>query len=78
MVNVINTRNRQPLERLTVNLVPAAQAALAEALELTRDSKTDTVNRALQIYTWILKNRAEDGSILIADAKGALQQVLLL
>lgn len=38
------------LTKLTVNLVPRAVAALQAAAETTGDTRTDTVNRALQMY----------------------------
>lgn len=38
------------LTMLTVNLVPKAYQALVDASEITGDSRTDTVNRALQRY----------------------------
>lgn len=39
--------------RLTVNLIPRADKALQLAVQLTGDSKTDTVNRALQVYAYL-------------------------
>lgn len=47
------TAPAEGLTRMTVNLVPASVAALDRAAELTGDSKTDIVNRALQAYTLI-------------------------
>jgi hypothetical protein len=38
------------LTKLTVNCTPNAMAALTEAAGRTGDGRTDTVNRALQIY----------------------------
>lgn len=42
------------LTKLIVNLVPAAAEALDRAADLTGDTKTDTVNRALQVYAMVL------------------------
>jgi hypothetical protein len=39
-----------PLERVTVNLVPRASAALAATVARTGDSKTDVVNQAVKVY----------------------------
>lgn len=44
----------EDLTKLTVNLVPDAVEALAKAAELEQLSKTDVVNRALQLYASIL------------------------
>lgn len=41
----------QPLTTLTVNLIPKALDAMNRSAEMTGDTKTDTVNRALQCYT---------------------------
>jgi hypothetical protein len=65
------------LERVTVNLVPRTSEALRLAVELTGDSKTDTINRALQLYAFFMKIQADDGSILIRDAGGELEKLLL-
>jgi hypothetical protein len=46
-------RGHGPLERVTVNLTPRASKALAETAQLTGDSKTDTINRALQVYAFV-------------------------
>ena len=42
------------LTKLTVNLVPNAVKALNHAAELTGDTRTDTVNRALQVYAALI------------------------
>jgi uncharacterized protein (DUF1778 family) len=43
------------LTKLTVNLVPNAMAALDRAAQITGDTRTDTVNRALQAYVAIIE-----------------------
>ncbi|PNE42986.1 hypothetical protein AOB60_05705 [Streptomyces noursei] len=48
---------------MTVNLAPKAAAALDQAVKLTGDTKTDTINRALQIYAY-LERVAQDGGTL--------------
>jgi len=40
------------ITKLTVNLTEKSAAALVRAQEHSTDSKTDTVNRALQLYAW--------------------------
>ncbi|WP_329083651.1 hypothetical protein [Streptosporangium sp. NBC_01469] len=54
-----------PLERLTMNLTQRGAEALAKGAELTGDTKTDTVNRALQVYAYLEQLRTEGGTILI-------------
>jgi len=58
----------RPLERITVNLTGRAARALDLATELTGDTKTDTVNRALQIYAYLEQVTANGGSIYVREA----------
>jgi hypothetical protein len=60
-----------PLERITVNLTGRASRALDLATELTGDTKTDTVNRALQIYAFMEQITANGGSVYVKEAAGA-------
>lgn len=65
-----------PLERVTVNLVPRASRALQRVAELTGDSKTDTINRALQAYTYLEEVSASGGNIYVRESKDAELQLL--
>lgn len=59
------------LERVTVNLAPRASHALEQAVGLTGDSKTDAINRALQVYAYIEQVMRDGGEVLVrinADA----------
>jgi hypothetical protein len=58
----------RPLERITVNLTGRASRALELATELTGDTKTDTINRALQIYAYMEQVTARGGSIYVREA----------
>lgn len=60
-----------PLERVTVNLTARASRALELATELTGDTKTDTINRALQIYAFLEQVSAGGGSIYVREAPDA-------
>ncbi len=66
-----------PLERLTVNLIERSSKALELAVDLTHDSKTDTINRALQLYAFLLASMSEGGHVLI-EKDGELKQLVLL
>jgi hypothetical protein len=57
-----------PLERITVNLTGRASRALELATELTGDTKTDTVNRALQVYAYMEQVTARGGSVYVREA----------
>lgn len=54
-----------PPERITVNVIGRAVRALDLAAELTGDTKTDTVNRALQIYAYLAQLTARGGSVYV-------------
>jgi hypothetical protein len=58
-----------PLERLTVNLTGRASRALDVATEITGDTKTDAVNRALQIYAYMEQVVARGGSVYVREAE---------
>lgn len=49
------------LTKVIVNCTPRAMAALDRVTDLTDDSKTDTINRALQLYAAL---------VATADGKG--------
>jgi hypothetical protein len=59
-----------PLERVTVNLTGRSSRALDAATELTGDSKTDTINRALQIYAFLEQVMAGGGSVYARESPG--------
>ena len=51
-----------------MNLTGRAAQALEVAAQLTGDSKTDTINRALQIYAYMEQLTARGGSIYVREA----------
>jgi hypothetical protein len=65
-------------ERVTVNLTAKAAEALAEAVRLTRDSKTDTVNKALIIYAMLQQLQASEGAVYVREKDGELERLRLL
>lgn len=50
-----------PLERVTVNLIARASRALQLVSDLTGDSKTDSINRAIQVYAYLEEINANGG-----------------
>jgi hypothetical protein len=67
------------LVRLTVNLIPRAEKAMLLAAELSGNSRTDTVNRALQAYAYLEFITSKGGSVYVREeAGGDLMQILLL
>jgi hypothetical protein len=59
-----------PLERVTVNLTGRSSRALEAATDLSGDTKTDIINRALQIYAFLENVRAQGGSIHVRESAG--------
>lgn len=59
------------LERITVNLTPRSSAALEVVVELTGDTKTDTINRAVQIYAYLEQIIQDGGSVHVREKDGA-------
>lgn len=60
-----------PLERITVNLTARASRALELATQLTGDSKTDTVNRALQFYAYMEEISSRGGYVYVKEGADA-------
>jgi len=60
-----------PLERITVNLTGRSSRALDVATKLTGDTKTDAVNRALQVYAYMEEITANGGSVYVREAAGS-------
>jgi hypothetical protein len=66
------------LERVTVNLTPRSSRALEQAVSLTGDSKTDTINRAVQLYEYIEQILEAGGSVYIRAEDGDLERLKVL
>jgi hypothetical protein len=58
-----------PLERVTVNLVARASRALQRLSDLTGDSKTDSINRAIQVYAYLEEVNANGGDVYVRESK---------
>lgn len=58
------------LTRLTVNLTARAVGALEFAANETGDNRTDCVNRALQIYGFLLDQQAQGAVIYLRKEEG--------
>jgi hypothetical protein len=67
------------LTRVTVNLTPRALAALERLSGRTGASKTDLINRGLQVLE-LIENMMEedDGSLTVQRKDGAIRQLYLM
>jgi hypothetical protein len=72
------TSTQHDLTRLTVNLVPRASAALDLSIELSGDSKTGTVNHALQVYAFLLSIVRDGGGVYTRAKDGELERIAFL
>jgi hypothetical protein len=67
------------LHRVTVNLTPRSVEALAEACKLSGDSKTDTINRAIQVSAYLQGIVDSGGALYVrADAEHELERLHFL
>ncbi len=64
--------------KITVNLLPRAVAALEKVVDLVGGSKTDAINKALQIYLFLEQEQAAGKTILLAKADGTADVVKIL
>lgn len=62
-----NDRGGSPLERVTVNLTPRSVASLDRLVEITGDSKTDSINKSLQIYAYIQQLLQSGGALYVRE-----------
>lgn len=60
-----------PLERVTVNLIPRASRALQAVSDLTGDTKTDSLNRAIQVFAYLEEVTARGGTIYVRESADA-------
>lgn len=54
-----------PIERVTVYLTATSSTALLRAAETTSDTKTDTINRAIQTYALMVGEVADGSQVLV-------------
>lgn len=67
------------LTKVTVNLIPRAVDALDAACVRTRDTKTDTINRALVVHNLVLDLvERGGGSLTVVQPDGGTERVHLL
>uniref|UniRef100_UPI003F49B1E8 hypothetical protein n=1 Tax=Actinoplanes sp. CA-151224 TaxID=3239904 RepID=UPI003F49B1E8 len=65
------------LTKFTINLVRRAVRALEIATEETGDNRTDTFNRAIQVYAYIVKAEKEGKSLYLVGPDGEKERLLL-
>lgn len=64
--------------RLSVNLNQRASEALDGAATLTRDTKTNVINRAVIVYHYLHQIQESGGFVYVRDSGGDLERLRLL
>jgi hypothetical protein len=59
-------------------LTPRSRVALNELVELLSLSKTDVINRAIQLYRMIENERGNGNELLLRDPDGQIAKVTIL
>jgi len=59
-----------PLEKVTVNLTKRSVEALDDLVEATGETKTDAINKALQVYAFIQRQLDAGGALYLREAGG--------
>ena len=62
-------------ERFTVTLIGTAVQALLSLMRTTGLSKTDAINRAVQVYGFLASEMDKDKEVLLRDKDGNLERV---
>lgn len=66
------------LYRITLNLTPKGAHALAEASELNEETRTASINRAVQIYDLLTREVAQGSKLIIQRADGTVSELLIV
>jgi hypothetical protein len=63
--------------KITVNLLRAAHGALEAATALTGDTRTDTINRALQLYAFFQERKHAGDTLVLLGEDGQQREIHL-
>lgn len=66
-----------PMKKVTVALVDRAADALDEVCDLTGGSKTDVINRAVQLYAFVERRLQAGDTLRLIDKDGVMRDVYL-
>jgi hypothetical protein len=67
-----------PAERITVNLNEKASHALENAVQMTGDTKTDTINKALQLWALLQDLHRRGGAAYLREPDGEQERIRFL
>ena len=63
------------LTKVTVNLIPRAVNALEEVSATTGETKTESINRAVQLYAWVHKMLDDGESVQVVSRDGTVRVI---
>jgi hypothetical protein len=66
------------LTRVTINLTPAAVAGIRTLTDLTGDSQTDVINRAIRVGAFIEGRQAQGYELILRAPDGPPERVHIL
>ncbi len=67
-----------PVVRLGIGLIPGANAALERLVRRTGLSKTDVLNRAVQIYDLVEEGKERGAELALRHSDGSFERVRIL
>ncbi|MFE4758766.1 hypothetical protein ACFRIB_53005 [Streptomyces mirabilis] len=62
-------------ERFTVTLIATAVQAVATLMRITGLSKTDVINRSVQVYGFLAEQMQDGKEVFLRDEQGNLERV---
>ncbi|MFE2392233.1 hypothetical protein ACFXC0_26255 [Streptomyces althioticus] len=75
-VSMASVKSRLPAnERYSVTLVPPAVEAINKLVEATGLTKTDVINRAVQIYAFLEERMGEGNEVVLRSPEGEYERV---
>lgn len=66
-----------PMTKVSANFTPRSVIALDAAAEITGDSKTEALNRSVQVYAYLMKLEKEGRLLFVEDPTAGTRQRLL-
>ncbi|GHE61394.1 hypothetical protein [Streptomyces capitiformicae] len=76
--SVASTERLVENERFTVTLIVQTLRALMHIMSVTGMSKTDIINRAVQIYDFVLTHQGDDKELLLRSKDGTIEKVHII
>lgn len=69
--------NLKPLTKISLNMIPRAVAAIEQAADITGDSRTDVINRAVQLYAFTEAIQHAGGFLMVHNPDGTTYRLEL-